>query len=153
MVAQDLPLDRMLSEQFDHVIVATGHFAVPNVPQFNGIEQFPGRVMHAHDFRSAQEFAGKNLLVVGASYSAEDIGLQCKKYGARSITFSYRTAAMGFRWPDGMEERPLLQRLEGRTAHFKDEHAAATSMSSRAPPTFTVSASFLSAPRDEICAM
>jgi trimethylamine monooxygenase len=80
--------------------------------------------MHAHDFRSAEEFIGRNLLVVGASYSAEDIGLQCKKYGAKSVTFSYRTAAMGFLWPDGMEERPLLQKLEGKTAHFKDGSTA-----------------------------
>ncbi len=27
---------------------------------------------------------------------------------------------MGFDWPEGMEERPLLVGLEGRTAHFKD---------------------------------
>lgn len=124
VLAQDLPLDRMLREQFDHVIVASGHFSTPNVPYFDGIEQFPGRVMHAHDFRSAEEFVGKDLLVVGASYSAEDIGLQCKKYGARSVTFSYRTAAMDFRWPDGMEERPLLQKLEGTTAYFKDGSTA-----------------------------
>jgi trimethylamine monooxygenase len=67
------------TDTFDWVVVATGHFSVPNVPQFPGIESFPGRVMHAHDFRDAQEFAGKSLLVVGSSYSAEDIGLQCHK--------------------------------------------------------------------------
>jgi cation diffusion facilitator CzcD-associated flavoprotein CzcO len=33
-----------------------------------------GRVMHAHDFRVADEFAGKRLLMIGSSYSAEDIG-------------------------------------------------------------------------------
>ena len=39
------------SEQFDYVVVASGHYSVPNVPNFEGIEKFPGRVMHAHDFR------------------------------------------------------------------------------------------------------
>ena len=29
-------------EEFDHVIVATGHFSVPNVPSFEGIDRFPG---------------------------------------------------------------------------------------------------------------
>ena len=66
-------------ERFDYVIVASGHYSVPNVPTFPGIEKFPGRVMHAHDFREANEFAGKRLLLVGASYSAEDIALQCIK--------------------------------------------------------------------------
>jgi len=53
--------------------------------------------MHSHDFRDAQEFAGKRLLVIGSSYSAEDIALQSKKYGAHSVTVSYRTQPM-FPW-------------------------------------------------------
>lgn len=122
--SEDLKTRKRSNERFDKVVVATGHFSVPNVPYFEGIESFPGRVLHGHDFRDANEFAGKRLLIVGASYSAEDIGLQCMKYGASSVTFTYRTAAMGFKWPAGMEERPLLQRLEGRTAHFKDGSTA-----------------------------
>ncbi len=56
--------------------------------------------MHAHDFRSADEFKGKDILIVGASYSAEDIRLNCHKYGAKSVTMCWRTQAMGFRWPE-----------------------------------------------------
>ena len=82
-------------EEFDHVVVTTGHFSVPNVPGFEGIDRFPGRVLHAHDFRDALEFKGKRLLIVGSSYSAEDIALQNLKYGAASVTCSYRTGAMG----------------------------------------------------------
>lgn len=108
------------SEEFDHVVVCTGHFSTPNVPHFEGIETFPGRVLHAHDFRSAKEFAGQDLLVVGGSYSAEDIAMQCYKYGAKSVTISYRTAAMDFKWPESVEERPLLTEVEGSTIHFKD---------------------------------
>ena len=67
-----------------------GHYSVPNVPAFPGIEKFPGRVCHAHDFRDACEFSGKRLLLIGSSYSAEDIALQCLKYGAQSIVCSYR---------------------------------------------------------------
>jgi len=107
-------------EEFDYVIVATGHFSVPHVVEYEGFAQFPGRVLHSHDFRDAHEFAGKDLLVMGSSYSAEDIALQSKKYGARSVTITYRRAAMGFPWPDGIEERPALLRMEGRRAHFAD---------------------------------
>jgi trimethylamine monooxygenase len=120
VTSEDLATRGTRSEDFDYVIVSTGHFSVPNVPYFAGVEKFPGRVMHAHDFRDAQEFSGKNLLVVGASYSAEDIALQCHKYGARSVTMCWRTKPMGFHWPDGMEERPLLTNVEGKTAYFKD---------------------------------
>jgi trimethylamine monooxygenase len=76
--------------------------------------------MHAHDFRSADEFKGKDLLVVGASYSAEDIALQCHKYGAKSVTMCWRSVPMGFKWPKGMDERQLLTKVEGRKVSFKD---------------------------------
>jgi trimethylamine monooxygenase len=117
---EDLPSHSTSTESFDYVVVATGHFSVPNVPYFEGVEKFPGRVMHAHDFRDAQEFAGKRLLIIGASYSAEDIALQCHKYGAKHVTMCWRTKPMGFHWPEGMDERPLLTKVEGKTAHFKD---------------------------------
>ena len=102
------------------MIVASGHFSTPNVPQFDGFESFKGRVLHAHDFRDAMEFAGKDVLIVGTSYSAEDIGSQLWKYGAKTITVSHRTAAMGYDWPDNWQEVPLLTKVDGNTAHFKD---------------------------------
>lgn len=120
VVSFDLANDRESVETFDWVVVASGHFSVPNAPEFPGFDRFHGRILHAHDFRDAREFEGKDLLLVGSSYSAEDIGSQCWKYGARSITCTYRTAPMGFDWPENWEEVPLLVRVEGRTAHFKD---------------------------------
>jgi trimethylamine monooxygenase len=101
-------------------VVATGHFSTPNVPEFPGFRGFNGRILHSHDFRDAMEFKGKDILVVGRSYSAEDVGSQCYKYGAKSITSSYRSRPMGFKWPANWEEKPLLQRVENRTAYFKD---------------------------------
>jgi trimethylamine monooxygenase len=81
---KDLPNDREYSEEFDHVICASGHFSTPNVPEFEGFDTFKGRVLHAHDFRDALEFKDMDLLIIGTSYSAEDIGSQCWKYGAKS---------------------------------------------------------------------
>ena len=120
LVAHDLVSDREYSETYDHVVVASGHFSTPNVPQFDGFGTFNGRVLHAHDFRDALEFKDKDILLIGTSYSAEDIGSQCWKYGCRSVTVSHRTGPMGFKWPDNWQEVPLLQRVENRTAYFKD---------------------------------
>ena len=99
VTAHDRIKDQMYSEEFDDVVVASGHFSTPNVPYFEGFETFNGRVLHAHDFRDALEFKGKDILIVGRSYSAEDIGSQCWKYGAKSVTASYRSKPMGFNWP------------------------------------------------------
>lgn len=112
--------DHVYSDDFDHVICASGHFSTPNVPYYEGFESFNGRLVHAHDFRDAREFTGKDILVVGSSYSAEDIGSQCWKYGAKTVTSCYRSAPMGFDWPDNWEEKPAMQRVEGNTVHFAD---------------------------------
>lgn len=116
----DLAKDRIYSEKFDYFINASGHFSVPHVPFFEGLDRFNGRVLHAHDFRDALEFKGNDVMVIGSSYSAEDIGSQCWKYGSKSITVCYRTSPIGFDWPDNWEEKPLLQRVEGNTCYFKD---------------------------------
>ena len=116
----DLPSGTESTEIFDHVVCASGHFSTPNVPEFEGFDTFKGRVLHAHDFRDALEFKDQDILIVGTSYSAEDIGSQCWKYGAKSITVSHRTAAMGYDWPDNWQEVPLLTKVVGNTAHFKD---------------------------------
>jgi trimethylamine monooxygenase len=120
VTVMDHQADQLRSEEFDFVVVATGHFSTPNVPYFPGVERFPGRVLHAHDFRDALEFKDKDLLLVGSSYSAEDIGTQCHKYGAKSVTFSYRSRPLGYDWPAGITEVPLLERLEDNVAHFSD---------------------------------
>jgi len=120
VTAEDLVNDTRSTEEFDNVVVSTGHFSVPNVPHFDGFDRFNGRVLHAHDFRDAREFEGMNLLIIGTSYSAEDIASQCYKYGAKSITISHRTAPTGFHWPEAFEEVPLLTHMDRSTANFKD---------------------------------
>ena len=120
VTVQDETKDVEYTEEFDNVIVASGHFSTPNVPEFPGFETFNGRVLHAHDFRDAMEFKDKDILIIGTSYSAEDIGSQCWKYGCKSVTVSHRTAPMGYKWPDNWQEVPLLEKVEKNTATFKD---------------------------------
>ena len=120
VLARDCVNDSEASEDFDHVIIASGHFSYPNVPYYNGFKTFKGRILHGHDFRDALEFKDQDILILGTSYSAEDIGSQCWKYGCKSITVSHRTAPMGFKWPDNWQEVPALLRVSGNTAYFKD---------------------------------
>ena len=118
---EDLVKKETYSEEFDYVVCASGHFSTPNVPEFEGLSTFGGRVMHAHDFRDALEFKNKDILIVGTSYSSEDIASQCYKYGCKSITISHRTAPMNYHWPDKITQAPLLIKADpDNTVHFKD---------------------------------
>ncbi len=120
VTVHDHDKDHTYTEEFDHVIVASGHFSTPNVPYYEGFDTFNGRILHAHDFRDAREFKDKDILILGSSYSAEDIGSQCWKYGCKSVTVAYRNAPMGFDWPVNWLEVPALERVENKAAHFKD---------------------------------
>ena len=51
VTVRDCQIDREKTEFFDHVVVASGHFSVPNVLHYDGFEQYNGRIQHAHDFR------------------------------------------------------------------------------------------------------
>ena len=121
VTVEDLIKQKTYSENFDYVVCASGHFHTPNVPQFDGLSSFGGRVMHGHDFRDALEFKDKDILIVGTSYSSEDIASQCYKYGCKSVTISHRTAAMNYHWPDNITQVPLLVKADpDNTVHFKD---------------------------------
>jgi trimethylamine monooxygenase len=134
----------MYDEEFDYVIVCSAVISRRRTcPISKASKAFGGRVLHAHDFRDAMEFKDKDVLIVGRSYSAEDIGSQCWKYGAKSVTTSYRSKPMGFNWPERFEERPLLTKLRGKTAHFKrrlDQGSRCADPLHRLSPSFPVPA-------------
>lgn len=52
------------------LINATGTWDSPYVPHYPGVERFRGRQLHTRDYRSAEEFRGQHVVVVGAGISA-----------------------------------------------------------------------------------
>jgi len=44
------------TEIFDHLIVASGVFQNPHIPDIKGLENFTGPVIHSHDYKSAQDW-------------------------------------------------------------------------------------------------
>ncbi|CAG7958203.1 unnamed protein product [Penicillium salamii] len=68
--------DYWWSEEFDAVVVATGHYAVPWIPAIAGLQEFaeryPGSVIHTKQYRGPEKYSGKKVITVGASVSAAD---------------------------------------------------------------------------------
>ena len=52
------------------IINATGTWETPYIPEYPGAERFHGRQLHTRDYRTAQEFAGKHVVIVGGGISA-----------------------------------------------------------------------------------
>lgn len=83
--------EKEYSEQFDRVVVASGHFSTPNMPtNFENLDQFKGLITHSHDFRNAEAYEGQTIVVVGKSYSAEDVASQLYKYKAKKVIITHR---------------------------------------------------------------
>ena len=55
------------------VVNATGTWTRPFVPRYPGQEIFRGRQLHTVDYRSAAEFAGQHVVVVGGGASATQL--------------------------------------------------------------------------------
>lgn len=52
------------------IVNATGTWEAPYVPVYPGMERFRGRQLHTKDYRTADEFRGQHVIVVGAGISA-----------------------------------------------------------------------------------
>lgn len=52
------------------LINATGTWESPYIPDYPGAERFQGRQLHTRDYRTAEEFLGQHVVVVGGGISA-----------------------------------------------------------------------------------
>lgn len=52
------------------IVNATGSWTSPYIPDYPGREDFRGRQLHTRDYRTADEFAGQHVVIVGAGISA-----------------------------------------------------------------------------------
>jgi cation diffusion facilitator CzcD-associated flavoprotein CzcO len=69
------------------LVVASGENEERFVPEVPGLEAFPGTVMHAAEYRSAEGMRGKAVLVVGCGNSGMEIAYDLAAAGAiTSIT-------------------------------------------------------------------
>lgn len=75
------------SRRFQGVLIANGTLHHPNVPHLEG--QFSGTLMHAADYRSPSQLAGKRVLVVGCGNSGADIAVDAVHHAA-SVDISVR---------------------------------------------------------------
>ena len=72
------------------VVVATGFDRQPHVPGWPGRERFRGELLHSADYRNPERFRERDVLVVGAGNSGNEIAVDLIDGGARSVTVSIR---------------------------------------------------------------
>ncbi len=74
-----------------HVVIATGPDARPVLPTWPGRASFPGRLIHAGQFRNVADLAGAAVLVVGPGNSGVDLINHLARSDAAKLWLSART--------------------------------------------------------------
>lgn len=87
------------------VIVASGPFNQPNIPDFPGLADFKGQVLHSSAYRRPADIGGQKVAVVGAGNSAAQIAYELAQ--SHEVILTSRQPPHFIR-----------QRILGRDIHF-----------------------------------
>ncbi|MGC0331285.1 putative flavoprotein involved in K+ transport [Streptomyces sp. SAI-170] len=73
------------------VVVATGYNHTPRIPDWPGRDAFPGEFLHASQYRNAEPFSGRDVLVVGVGNTGAEIAVDLAEGGAKRVRLAVRT--------------------------------------------------------------
>ncbi len=90
------------------VVVATGYNGIANRPDFRGLADFGGTVVHSEAYKNPQPYIGKRALVVGCGNSGAEIALDLAEHGV--------DVAMVVRGPVHVVPRDLFGRPSQETS-------------------------------------
>jgi putative flavoprotein involved in K+ transport len=73
------------------VVVATGYEHTPILPSWPGSDSFEGDLLHGSEYRNAEPYAGRDVLVVGTGNTGAEIAVDLAESGAGELMLSVRT--------------------------------------------------------------
>ncbi|HEX5725503.1 MAG TPA: FAD-dependent oxidoreductase [Longimicrobiaceae bacterium] len=82
------------THEFDRVVVCTGVFSAPHLPDLPGADDFRaagGEVLHSTGFNHPAQVRGRRVVVVGFAKSATDVSMAALEH-ARACTLVFRRA-------------------------------------------------------------
>lgn len=65
-----------------HIVFANGIVGAPKIPRLPGLDDFKGKVLHTHDYKSGADWKGRKALVLGTGTSGHDIAQDLYGHGA-----------------------------------------------------------------------
>lgn len=87
------------ADEFDFVVVASGHFEKPLIPAIDGLEAYmranPGKVLHTRYYDNPDRYKSQKVLVVGNGSSGTDINIQLRGTARAPIHVSRRHETAG----------------------------------------------------------
>ncbi|KAJ8416805.1 hypothetical protein AAFF_G00326830 [Aldrovandia affinis] len=115
---------KSVTERFDAVMVCNGHFYDPHIPAIPGLKNFKGMLMHSHNYRNAEPFSGKSVVLLGAGLSGLDIAMELSSVNAKVI-LSHSQCPLTCPLPKGIQQAPPIKRvLENGMLKFQNGELA-----------------------------
>lgn len=71
--------------QSTFLVMATGPYGKPKPVELQGMETFPGKIMHSAAYKTGKEFAKQKVLVIGFGNSACEIAIDLFEQGATPV--------------------------------------------------------------------
>ncbi|KAM3308691.1 flavin-containing monooxygenase FMO GS-OX-like 4 isoform X2 [Capsicum chacoense] len=81
-------------EEYDAVVICNGHYTEPRIADIPGIEVWPGKQIHSHNYRVPDPFRDQAVLLIGGAASATDISREIAEV-AKEVHISSRSATSG----------------------------------------------------------
>ncbi|NKB48516.1 MAG: SidA/IucD/PvdA family monooxygenase [Alphaproteobacteria bacterium] len=76
-----------------HIVMATGVSGIPNLPEIPSLADFTGAVVPSGAYGSAEEWTGRNAIVIGTGNSGHDIAQDLHSHGAH-VTLVQRSSTL-----------------------------------------------------------
>ena len=76
---EDLVTKKVITDIYDYVLVCTGHHAMKHTVKFKGQDEFDGKILHGHEYRTFEGYEDKKVLVVGLGNSGIDIAMELSR--------------------------------------------------------------------------
>jgi cation diffusion facilitator CzcD-associated flavoprotein CzcO len=119
-------------EAFSHVVVATGRYQKPVVPEIPGLETFAGDggVIHTRHYKDPDSYRGRRVLVAGCAISALEVASDLAMLGAdRVVTTNRRQRYVLPKLSAGVPtDHAAFSRAAGLAAMLLPPEAVAASM-------------------------
>ncbi|KAH6900343.1 hypothetical protein B0T10DRAFT_25228 [Thelonectria olida] len=125
----DLKTTETTKTEFDAVVVASGHYNDPFIPNIDGLVEFdkayPGTVSHSKFYRRPNDYKDKKVIVVGNSASGIDVSAQLSAVAKLPVLVSEREKPPAVQPPEATPWAALVPEIveflpEKRGARFAD---------------------------------
>ncbi|KAK4884291.1 hypothetical protein RN001_000562 [Aquatica leii] len=113
---QDAKTKQIEIKTYDAVFICNGHYSDPFVPSIPGQNEFEGKQLHSHHYRTPEFCKDKRVLLVGAGSSGTDIAVKVSQV-SKEVFLSCKQESFVHK---SIKVKPVISRFNKNYVEFED---------------------------------